>query len=334
MNQEPGAGHAHDDRSDDRVPHVVVGVDGSAGSREALAYALVTAARRGADVEVVSAYPLPLPWAGGAPVAVPDPTALRRRLEQTVRGVVDDVRADPAVVAATGGRPPDVVLFVSEGPAAPVLLERSRDADLLVVGSRGRGAVRSVLLGSVALHCATGASCPVLVVPHRQVEPAGPPVVVVGVDGSAPARAALRAAVEEARRLRATVDAVAAYDAQGRWTDVDEQVAPSFAGFRTDVERGAAQLVEEVLADVAPPTPVVRVVVVEGPPAETLVSRSHEAQLLVVGDRGRGGIAGLLLGSVALRCLASAACPVLVVPGEDAPAPTGSERVRATAVPA
>lgn len=316
---------------------VVVGVDGSPGSRDALAYALVTAARRGADVEVVSTYPLPLPWAGGRPAVVPDPTALRTRLEATVRGIVDAAERDPAVLAASGGRRPAITSTVSEGPAGPVLLARSRDADLLVVGSRGRGALRSAFLGSVALQCAAGAACPVLVVPPGRAPAGGPPVVVVGIDGSEHARAALRVALAEAGRLGAAVEVVAAYDAAGGWTELDEQVVPGFEGIRADVRRGAEKTVEEVRAalpatDGAPP-PELRVVVVEASPAEALVGRSGAAQLLVVGSRGHGGIRGLLLGSVALRCLASSECPVLVVHARPDRPDERSQRSRSAAVP-
>lgn len=305
--------------------HVVVGVDGSPGSRQALGYALTAAARRGVDVEVVATYPLPLPWAGGTPAVVPDPAALRQGLEAAVREIVADVRRGPSGVPAADGGAPRILVSVSEGPAAPVLVERSRHADLLVVGSRGRGAVRSAVLGSVALQCVAGAACPVLVVPPAAERPAGPPLVVVGIDGSAHARVALRVAITEARRLGAAVEAVAAYDPGGRWTELDESVAPSFEGIRADVEHGAAAMVDEALADDRAAgggsAPDVRVAVVEGIPAEVLVSWSHGAELLVVGSRGRGGIRGLLLGSVALRCLVSSACPVLVVPpGADRPA--------------
>lgn len=336
MHEEPGSerspgGHppgSHRER-------VVVGVDGSEAGRDALVYALVTAARRGAHLEVVASYPLPLPWAGGTAALVPDPTALRERLEASVRALVDEALRDPAVAGAAGGTELHPQLHVYEGPAGPVLVEHSRDADLLVVGSRGRGAVRSAVLGSVALHCVAGAACPVLVVPPGRERPTGPPLVVVGIDGSAHARAALRVALAEARRRGAAVEAVAAYDRGGRWTELDESVAPSFDGIRADVERGAATMVDEVrAAERAPdggPEPEVRVVVVEGTPAEVLVSWSEGAQLLVVGSRGRGGIRGLLLGSTALRCLVSSACPVLVVHGETAGTDETAGRRRAAA---
>ncbi|SFE85946.1 universal stress protein [Blastococcus tunisiensis] len=328
MHEEFPSGRTAEDRrlADGGGRHVVVGVDGSPGSREALAYGLTAAARRGVDVEVVATYPLPLPWAGGTPAVVPDPAALRQGLEAAVREIVADVQRGPSGVPAADGGAPRILVSVSEGPAAPVLVERSRHADLLVVGSRGRGAVRSAVLGSVALQCVAGAACPVLVVPSPAAErPAGPPLVVVGIDGSAHARAALRVAITEARRLGAAVEAVAAYDPGGRWTELDESVAPSFEGIRADVEHGAAAMVDEALADDRAAgggsAPDVRVAVVEGIPAEVLVSWSHGAELLVVGSRGRGGIRGLLLGSVALRCLVSSACPVLVVPpGADRPA--------------
>lgn len=338
MNEEPGFEHPVQ-----RTPgsaaggRVVVGVDGSAGSRDALVRALVEATQRSADVEVVATYPLPFPWAGGSSAVVPDPAALRERLTAAVAPLVDDARRDAATLAAPDGHVPEVRTSVSEGPAGPVLIERSRGADLLVVGSRGRGALRSAVLGSVALHCAAGAACPVLVVPPGRARPAGAPVVVVGIDGSASARAALRVAVLEARRSGAAVEAVAAYDSGGRWTELDERVAPSFAGIPADVEHGAAALVDEVLAELRAegpePVPEVRPVVVEGSPAQVLVDRSHEAALLVVGNRGHGGVRGLLLGSVTLRCLVSAACPVLVVHDRSDRPAQDAGRAAAAAVP-
>ena len=336
MQEEPGSEHPAVSRPRADGGRVVVGIDGSAVSRDVLRHALATAARRGADVEVVATYPLPLPWAGGTRAVVPDPTALRTRLEATVRGLVEDVLRHPVIGSAANGDTPRTRLHVSEGPAGPVLVERSRGADLLVVGSRGRGAARSAILGSVALHCVAGAACPVLVVPPGRDEPAGPSLVVVGIDGSEPSRAALRVAVAEARRLGAGVEAVAAYDSGGRWTELDESVAPSFEGIRADVEHGATAMVEDVLggsrATGGGSAPEVRAVVVEGTPAEVLASWSHGAQLLVVGNRGRGGIRGLLLGSVALRCLISSACPVLVVHEGADRAGDGAGRRQAAAV--
>ena len=107
-----------------------------------------------------------------------------------------------------------------------MLLERSRGAVLLVVGSRGRGAWRSTVLGSVALHCVTHAACPVVVV-HPAPVVGQPPLVVVGIDGSENARAALAAAIDEAVRMGADVEAIASYVPADYWTELDTIVVPS-----------------------------------------------------------------------------------------------------------
>jgi nucleotide-binding universal stress UspA family protein len=299
-----------------RRPRVVVGVDGSPGSRAALVQALLTAARRGADVEVVSGYGIELVYAGGAPLDVPDATAIGDDVRSRVRAVVTEV-LDELAPTAPGMRDVDVSLLVSRAPAAHALLERSEGAVLLVVGSRGRGAMRSALLGSVALHCATHASCPVVVV-HPAAPDAEPSArIVVGVDGSEGSRAALAAAVEEAARTGAEVEAVATYVESDYWTDLSTIVVPSVEAIRSDLEQRTQQLVDDVLArppgrpDV--PRPAVRTSVAEGPAGEVLIQRARTAAQLVVGSRGRGAFRGLLLGSVALHCAMHAPCPVMVV---------------------
>ena len=213
---DPAPGRATVSRARHVGAAFVVGVDGSPGSRVALGHAVTTAARRGASVEVVSAYPVLLAWTGDAPVDAGAADPIREDTESRIRNFVAEIRGDPAFGVVPGVGEVPISLVATVGPAAQELVDRSRDADLLVVGSRGRGAVRSALLGSVALHCATHARCPVMVV-HPADE--GRPQrsrVVVGVDGSDRSRAALVAAVDEAGRRGAEVVAVAAYDL-GDW---------------------------------------------------------------------------------------------------------------------
>jgi nucleotide-binding universal stress UspA family protein len=311
-----------------RRPRLVVGVDGSPGSRAALGHAMTIAARRGADVEVVSTYPVLLSWTGGAPVDAAAADPVREDTESRIREVLAEVRADPAVAVVPGAGEVPVSLVVTVGPAAQELVDRSRDADLLVVGSRGRGAVRSALLGSVALHCATHARCPVLVVHPADLGRPQRSRIVVGIDGSDRSRAALVAAVDEAGRRGAEVVAVAAYDF-GDWRDLPTVVLPSAEELRAGVLRGAEEMVREVLAGSGRPgvpSPHVRTEVMRGAAADLLVEVAEEADLLVVGNRGRGALRGLLLGSVALHCVLHAACPVMVVhPQSGGPA---SEPVR------
>jgi nucleotide-binding universal stress UspA family protein len=184
---------------------------------------------------------------------------------------------------------------------------------LLVVGSRGRGAIRSALMGSVALHCTTHARCPVVVVHPSEVTE--PPRVVVGVDGSAESRAALVAALQEARRTGAEVEVVAGYFPADSWTDATVVLVQSVEAIRADLQHRTEELVADVLREQAATggAPRVRTGIHEGPAAEVLLRRARGAQLLVLGSRGRSGIRGLLLGSVALHCAMHAPCPVMLV---------------------
>jgi nucleotide-binding universal stress UspA family protein len=317
-----------------RPPRVVVGVDGSPGSRDALVYALVAAARRGAELEVVSTFSLQLVWMGGFPLSMPDVATMHAEIESRLGALVLEVRADPAVTAVAGTAEVPTALVVSMGPAAERLVQISGDADLLVVGSRGRGLVRSALLGSVALHCATHARCPVVVVhPTPAAHRTGR--VLVGVDGSEGSRAALAAAVREAARRGAEVDVVTTYQTADPWTALSSVILPSEEEIRLDLQRGARAMVEDVLAEHRARSdgavPRVRTVVAEGPAADVLVRWAADAELLVVGSRGHGEFRGLLLGSVALACAMHGSGPVMIVHPQVEPAGVQAVPHRATA---
>jgi nucleotide-binding universal stress UspA family protein len=147
---------------------IIVGVDGSEGARTALEFALEEAARRSAAVRVLSALPEADYWATAYGMSPSMLDELGADVERTARDMVDTVvRERGGALAAV----PVEVRAVAGSPAH-VLISQSRDADLLVVGHRGRGALRSALLGSVGLQCVMHASVPVTVVrtaPHRAV---------------------------------------------------------------------------------------------------------------------------------------------------------------------
>jgi nucleotide-binding universal stress UspA family protein len=136
---------------------------------------------------------------------------------------------------------------------------------------------------------------------------------IVGVDGSEESFAALRWALHEASGAGGEVQAVLAYDTGRTWMDVG---SPYESLIAECVEERAKETLDRVLAKVAreAPTVVVEPVVTEGHAAQVLVDLGRDADLLVVGTRGRGGFAGLLLGSVSQRCAERAPCPVVVVP--------------------
>jgi nucleotide-binding universal stress UspA family protein len=141
---------------------IVVGVDGSDGSRAALEFAMDEAARRGSGVRVVWAIPETGYWAAAYGMTPALAGELGRDLEKAGREMVEAVVADRG--EALAGVPVDV-LAVS-GPAAAVLVGQAAEADLLVVGHRGLGGLGSAVLGSVGLQCVLHAPTPVTVVPH------------------------------------------------------------------------------------------------------------------------------------------------------------------------
>ncbi|WP_261325763.1 universal stress protein [Modestobacter marinus] len=146
-----------------RGPRVVVAVDGSAGSKAALRFALEDAARRGVPVEAVIAYRVPAEmWVDFHGIGLHELDRLRGTLrsqhEDKVRAVADEVARGLA------GPPPDVQVRSAEGSPADVLIRESQGADLLVMGSRGHGGFHTMLLGSTSMQCVLHATCPVTVV--------------------------------------------------------------------------------------------------------------------------------------------------------------------------
>ena len=191
-------------------------------------------------------------------------------------------------------------------------------AQLVVIADRGLGGVAGLLIGSVAFALAAGGSCPVVIVRGQTDATDGP--VVVGVDGSPISEAALAFAFEAAALRGAPLLAVHA------WRDVplvavhaerDVPLDPmTWASLDWDAveQQAQAELAERLAGwrDKYPDVDVQRLVV-QDRPAKVLVEQSAAAQLLVVGSRGRGGLAGLLLGSVSHAVLHRADCPVAIV---------------------
>jgi len=163
---------------------VVVGVDGSPGSSAALDFALREAARRGDRLRVVVAVESPEPWiaAYGHLLRPPPPDPLGEAARAGwgwVRDAAVRLRGSAHTGAHAGA---EVEVHAAHGAPAHVLLSAARDAALLVVGHRGRGAVASVLLGSVGLRCVLDAPCPVTVVrPAPVTEPVAAPMALTPV---------------------------------------------------------------------------------------------------------------------------------------------------------
>jgi nucleotide-binding universal stress UspA family protein len=181
------------DRSTDRPLPVVVGVDGSEGSSRALRWAALEARRTGAALRIITAWQAPVATVYatvGTPYIDPGP------LEEAAKAIVR--RAEAQVRDDLGDAAPPIAAATVQGPATSVLIDTAAQASLLVVGTRGRGGFASLVLGSVSTTCAHHTPAPLVIVGENAPDP-GAAELVVGFDGSAGARAALRWAVEDAR---------------------------------------------------------------------------------------------------------------------------------------
>jgi len=280
---------------------ILVGVDGSESALAAVRWAAAEAHRRKSGLQLVEA--VDSPSVESSPRGAIEP-GLPERLQQAAR---DRVAAAAAMAAETA---PEVLVTAEVLTGSPVacLLTEAKRAQLAVLGHRGIGGLAGLVVGSTAVALAAHAECPVVVV--RGPEPSAPVgPVVVGVDGSPTSEAALAFAFDEADRRGTALVAVHA------WRDL--VLDPWFAPFIDwDVIEGdERQLLAERLAGWRakyPDVPIERVVVKDRP-AHALQARSAGAQLLVVGSRGRGGVSGMLLGSVSRALLSHAECPVAVI---------------------
>jgi nucleotide-binding universal stress UspA family protein len=280
---------------------VIVGVDGSASALTAVRLAVREAAYRHVPLRVVHAFiwplmPVPL---GPSPLG-PPAGGLRHEADRIV---------DAAVREATGERPGvPVTGAVITGAASPVLIEESRRASMVVLGDRGLGGFTGLLVGSVAVQVAAYAHCPVLV--SRGAQRHGP--VVVGVDGSRVSDLAVDFALAEAAFRGADLRAIHIWTRTGSDGLRGRQPAVDHVDDETSAR---ARVLAEAIAGRRERYPEVKVdlQVRPGHPGQALVRASGEAQLVVVGARGRGGLAGLLLGSVSQAVLHHADCPVAIV---------------------
>ncbi len=283
------------DHSDSSAP-VVAGYDGSPDADVALRWAVSYARTADRPLRVL------VGWVDTTDVVVLTTTTPEER-----RKVVLDRAAQ--LVAEL---PEDHVhVDTDDRPAAPALIEASRQAGLLVIGAQGHGAVYGLLIGSVSQHVARHAECPVVVV--RQPRDPDSDRVVVGVDGSEWGRHALRFAFEHAARTghRLTALAVSSYASLIEGSALFGYGRPYPAGYHTEIREWLDDELRELRAE--HPTVQTTVELAVGSPGRLLADASRAAALVVVGSRGRGEFAGLLLGSTSSTVLHHADCPVAVV---------------------
>lgn len=293
----------------DAIGRIVVGTDGSQRANKAIDWAAERAVARKLPLLVIHVIP---EQSTAALTMIPDGLNLEREQRDQAKQKVD------AVVQRLRASRPElhVTAVVVEGNPAFVLSEWSRDAELVVIGARGQSAPMSVrLLGGVSDAAAAHGHGPIAVISDDAVDNPGGPVVL-GVDDSAEARAAARLAFEAAEVRGVPVVAVHAYDYGPHDVPWAETPRPEV---ESQFEDELAAKVAEVLAEVSETHPHVplEIRVVNSRPQEALVEASKQAGLVVVGSRGRGGFAGLLLGSTSKHILREALSPVIITRGRD-----------------
>ena len=284
---------------------ILVGVDGSRPSKVAVDWAAREASMRGVPLSIIHVIQSPAVrmWP-----EIPMPPEVLARMEKDSEELLSDARRT-AEEATAGTRQIHIETETIAGGVLPTLIDLSKDAEMIVVGCRGTGPINRRLLGSVSRGLIQHAHAPVAVIHDEDplmAYPAKAPVLV-GIDGSPVSEAATAIAFEEASRRG--VDLIALHV----WSDftlydVPETELPA-------LQRRAEETLAERLAGWQERYPDVHVrpVVALNRPVHQLLERSEAAQLTVVGSHGRGGFAGMLLGSVSLAVAESARIPVLVV---------------------
>ncbi len=284
---------------------IVVGVDGSTSSSQAVRWAAREAGMRKVPLVIVyvrSTVPLGLAAMGFAVAPIPQEVFdwQIEHAQTVVSAAVDTVHAAQPRVRVSG----EVIC----GSPVQTLIDLSKDAQLLVVGCRGLGALQSSIVGSVSGGVVHHGHCPVAVI-HEESPAAAPAMhapVLVGIDGSPASELATEIAYDEASWRG--VDLIALH----AWSDDD------MSGFPGTDRSAVIGIARETLAERLAgwheqyPDVTVHPRIVLDHPARHLLDESAAAQLLVVGSHGRGGFAGMLLGSVSTAIVHAARVPVIV----------------------
>lgn len=284
---------------------LVVGVDGSDSSLQAVDWAVDEAARHGLPLRLVYAS-LWERYEGGRPSFSTDRPAQEVMAGHIVASCTERARLRNPEVKVSGEELPD--------DAVSVLLGAGHEAFAMITGSRGRGEVAGLLLGSVSLAVAARAVCPVIVVRGSERNRQGAfGRVVVGVGDSTEGSGAIRFAVREAEARGCALEAVRAWRSPAH-EHVDGPLLADDAA-RVYGERASTELTDALREAVREHAQVdVHRKPVEGSAHKVLLEASAEADLIVVGALRRHGHFGLQLGRTACALLHHSACPVAVIP--------------------
>lgn len=283
------------------MSQIVVGVDGSPSSRQALEWAAREAASRRVDLLVVKNWHEPV-YGGPGFSAMHETDLIRADAKARLESIaIKAHEAHPDVHVASA---------LVDGTVVSSLVMRAKDSELLVVGSRGNGGFLGLELGSVSMKAARRSPVPVVVV-RGDHDRSDRPEVVVGVDGSECSRHALRWAADWAKAHDKELVVLMA------WNYLEPQGAHGPVHFDPDYDGGAAAgLLDAVAADVLGPltNPRIQTVAVCDLPARAVLERSADACLIVMGRHGVSRWAPPELGATAIQVLHHADCPVAVIP--------------------
>jgi len=285
---------------------IVVGVDGSSGSRGAVQWAARAAELRKVPLTLVHAVP---PTAATWLESSKLPAWMRGQRERG-RKVLDE--ALEIVHESCQCGPTQIYCEMPSASSVSALDNLAREADLVVAGCLGTGTLRGRHLGSVSWGLAHHAHCPVAIIHDDSplnADAAQAPVLV-GIDGSPASELAIAIAFEEASRRKVDLVALHAWSDVSVFDSIHDLTGPRWPELKAIED----ELLAERLAGWTERYPEVSVrrVVVRDDPARQLVDQSESAQLVVVGSHGRGGFVGMLLGSVSAAVVLLARVPVIV----------------------
>jgi len=280
---------------------VIIGVDGSSASQAAVRWAARDAALRHVPLTLV--HVLLIPMASTWPEL-----AMPYGVEESIQRRGHTALETACVVAqeALGGSEVDIQMKMPTGNIVSTLSDMSKESAMLVLGVRGENAIPQRHLGSVAHGVLHHAHCPVAVIQDGGVAPQSAAPVLLGIDGSPASEEATAVAFDEASRRG--VDLIALHS----WADYGPYEVP-IVDWQPQLEAGKEALAERLAGwQERYPEVAVERRLVWGEPAYTLAAASKEAQLMVLGSHGRGGFAGMLLGSVSSTAVQISRVPVIV----------------------